>query len=88
MRRIASPIPFAYCQICGDPAGLITPGKRQFCGISCMSKGRQGMKTKPVCPICKGGSLHRDAAWWVCPNCKWKGVYPDRVEVKDDGNSE
>ena len=83
MRKREIPPDFDYCQICGDPAGLITPGKRQFCSIVCMEKGRSGMKTKPVCPHCKADLTRRDGPWWVCdtPKCFYKGVYPDRVEV-------
>lgn len=85
MRRIGTSLPFSYCVICGDPAGLIYHGT-QVCGMVCFNKWRSGVKTRPVCPVCKGESLHRDAAWWVCPSCQWKGVYPARVEVKEDGN--
>ena len=82
MRRIGTALPFGYCVICGDPAGIIYHGT-QVCGIECLKKWRSGVKTKPICPICKGESLYRDGACYVCSNCKHKCVYPTRVEVKD-----
>lgn len=42
------------------------------------------MKTKPICPVCRSESLYRDAAWWVCNQCPWKGSYPERVEIKEN----
>lgn len=79
--------PLDSCTLCGEPAGLIIQQReRQFCGIECLERWRSGVKTKPICPVCKGESLHKDVAWWVCGHCNWKGAYPTRVEVKEDGD--
>lgn len=78
--------PFDSCTLCGEPAGLIIQQReRQFCGIECLTKWRSGVKTKPVCPVCKGESLHRDGACWVCDHCQWKGYNAERVILDEKG---
>lgn len=49
-----------------------------------------GVKMKPICPHCKADLTQRDGIWWVCDTkaCYYKGIYPDRVEVKDDGDGQ
>ena len=81
MAYVRTALPFGYCVICGDPAALIYHGT-QVCGMVCFKKWRSGMKTKAVCPHC-GKDCYRDGAWWAC-KCGYKGVYPDRVEVKEN----
>lgn len=85
MRRIGASLPFGYCVICGDPAGIIYHGT-QLCGIVCFKKWRSGVKTKAICPVCSKEDIYRDGAFWQC-KCGWRGVYAKRVEVKDDANA-
>lgn len=77
---------FGSCQMCGEPAGVITRDGLQVCGIECLKKWRSGVKTKPICPVCKGESLHRDGACWAC-DCGWKGYNAERV-ILDEGKED